>query len=38
MSPDIDFYIYLFPIKALLHHIDNATGLSEKTLSLPEHI
>ena len=31
-SPDIDFHIYFFPSKALLHHIDNATGLSGKTL------
>ena len=27
--------IFIFPSKALLHHIDNATGWSGKTLSLP---
>ena len=37
-SPDIDFHIYLFPSKALLHHIDDATGLSGKTLLPPERM
>ena len=37
-SPDIDFHIYLFPSKALLHHIDNATNLSGKTSLPPKNV
>ena len=37
-SPDIDFHIYFFPSKALLHHIDDATCLSAKMLSPPERM
>ena len=37
-SPDIDFHIYFFSSKALLHHIDDATGLSGKTLLPLERI
>ena len=37
-SSDINFYIYLFLSKALLYHIDYTTGLSRKTLLLPEHM
>ena len=37
-SPDIDFYIYLFPSKALLQHIDDATSLSGKTSLPPKNV
>ena len=30
--------IFTFPSKTLLHHIDNATGLSKKTLSPPKNV
>ena len=29
---------FTFPSKALLHHIDDATGLSEKTLLPPKNV
>ena len=37
-SSDIDFHIYFFPSKTLLHYIDNTTGFSGKTLSSPERM
>ena len=37
-SPNIDFHIYFYLNKALLHHIDNATNLSEKTSLPPKNV
>ena len=37
-SFDIDFYLIYLLSKALLHYIDNATGLSKKTSSPSKNV